>query len=369
MLFAALLALAMAIPAAAKEPLLRNFVSVRGDRLMEGDRPFRFISFNIPNLHLVEDNVGFAEANPWRLPDRFEIADALASVRQQGGQVVRTYVLSVARAQDPPGAPRHVLGPGKFNEEAFRTLDLVLQLANRAGVRIIVPFVDNWSWWGGRAEYAGFRGKPKDAFWTDRELIADFKQTIRFVVNRTNTLTGVRYRDDKAILCWETGNELQSPAAWTREIAAYIKTLDRNHPVMDGYHTTVLRDESLTIPEVDIVTTHHYPGGGKSFPELVRSNWKKAKGKKAYVVGEFGFVDTPEINATLDAVIQSGAAVRAGLEPQAPRPRRRLLLALRAFGRQSIQGLSLAGLHIGRRLRRNRHPGPVAAKGVCDSRP
>ena len=49
--------------------------------------------------------------------------------------------------------------PGKFNEDAFRTLDQVLDVANRTGVRLIIPFVDNWSWWGGRAEYAGFRGK------------------------------------------------------------------------------------------------------------------------------------------------------------------------------------------------------------------
>lgn len=308
LLGASLVLLATGVSAIGAESAFRDFITVRGDQLMEGDKPFRFISFNIPNLHLVEDNVGFTEQSPWRLPDRFEITDALTAVRQQGGQVVRSYVLSVVRKNDAPGVPRHVLGPGKFNEEAFRTLDLVLQVANETGVRVIVPFVDNWSWWGGRAEYAGFRGKPADAFWTDPQVITDFKETVRFMVGRTNTLTGVRYCDDKAILCWETGNELQSPPAWTREIAAFIKTLDRNHPVMDGYHTPVLREESLTIPEVDIVTTHHYPGGPKPFPELVRANWQKAKGKKPYIVGEFGFVDTPQVKATLDAVAQTGTA-------------------------------------------------------------
>jgi mannan endo-1,4-beta-mannosidase len=295
------------VPSAAPS-VLRDFVEVRGDQLVEGGRPFRFISFNIPNLHLVEDNVAFAEPNPWRLPDRFEITDALASVHQQGGTVVRSYVLSVVRTNDTPGAPRHVLGPGRFNEDAFRALDLVLQIANEQGVRVIVPFVDNWSWWGGIAEYAGFRGKPKEAFWTDPQIIDDFKATVRHLVTRKNTLTGVRYCDDKAILCWETGNELQSPAPWTREIAAFIKTLDHNHPVMDGYHTTELRPESLAMPEVDLVTTHHYPGGRKAFADLIRENWAKAKGKKPYVVGEFGFVDTAQMAAALDAVVETGTA-------------------------------------------------------------
>ena len=286
----------------------RHFVTARGDQLFDGDQPLRFLSFNIPNLHLVEDELPFGQSNAWRWPDRFEIADALESVRQAGGTVTRCYVLSVVRTNDPPGTPRHVLGPGRFNEEAFRALDLVMQVANEKGVRVIIPFVDNWSWWGGIAEYAGFRGRPKEEFWTDPQVMADFEATIRFLLNRRNTLTGVRYADDKAVLCWETGNELQSPPAWTRTIAAYVKRLDRQHLVMDGYHTTELRPESLAMPEIDIVTTHHYPGGRLSFPELVRANAALARGRKPYVVGEFGFVDTPDMVATMQAIQETGAA-------------------------------------------------------------
>jgi len=285
-----------------------EFISASGDQLMEGAKPFRFISWNIPNLQLIEDNVPFQETNPWRLPNRFELTDALATVRQLGGTVVRTYVLSVQRTNDTPDAPRHVLGPGKFNEDAFRSLDLALQIANEQGIRLIIPLVDNWTWQGGRAEYAGFRGKTKDDFWTDPQLISDFKETIRFVLLRTNTYTGARYCDDKAVLCWETGNELSSPASWTREIAAYIKSLDRNHLVMDGFNASELRPESLAMPEVDIVTTHHYPGGSKSFAQYIRENWEKGKGKKPYVVGEFGFVDTPRMEAAMKAIMDTGTA-------------------------------------------------------------
>jgi hypothetical protein len=195
-----------------------------------------------------------------------------------------------------------VLGPNQFNEEAFHALDLVLEIAKEQNVRLIVPLVDNWHWWGGRAEYAAWRGKTKDDFWTDPQVIADFKQTLRFVLTRTNTLTGVPYRNDPAILCWETGNELDSPAAWTREIAAYIKSLDPNHLVMDGFNATRLRPESLTMPEVDIVTTHHYPGGRESFAELITANAALAKGRKPYVVGEFGFVATQPMLEAITAL-------------------------------------------------------------------
>ncbi|MGA2181046.1 MAG: cellulase family glycosylhydrolase [Verrucomicrobiota bacterium] len=298
----------LAFATARAESVFRDFVTVRGDQLFEGEKPYRFISFNLPNLQMIEDNMPFTETNPWRLPDEFEIRDGLMTVRQMGGTVVRTYVLSVVRTNDPPGTPRHVLGPGQFNEEAFRELDLVLQVANEQGVRLIIPLVDNWKWQGGRAEYAAFRDKSKNDFWTDLQLIADFKETIRFVLMRTNTLTGVRYCDDKAILCWETGNELFSPVSWTREIAAYIKSLDTNHLVMDGLAAARLKPELLALPEVDIVTTHHYPNprSGSSFAELIRENWAVAKGKKPYVVGEFGFVSTAEMENTMKAIMDTG---------------------------------------------------------------
>jgi len=184
----------------------------------------------------------------------------------------------------------------------------VLAAANRTGVRLIIPFVDNWVWQGGRAEYAGFRGKTKDDFWTDPQLIADFEQTIHFILTRTNTITGVRYADDKAILCWETGNELYSPAAWTREIAHYIKSLDTNHLVMDGFNAATLRAESLEIPDVDIVTTHHYPGNKMSFAELIRANAAMARGKKPYIVGEFGFVSTAQMAEAMQAISDSSCS-------------------------------------------------------------
>jgi mannan endo-1,4-beta-mannosidase len=62
------------------------------------------------------------------------------------------------------------------------------------------------------------------------------------------------------------------------------------------------------MPEIDIVTTHHYPGGRKPFADLIRENWAKAKGKKPYVVGEFGFVDTAQMAAAIDAVLETGAS-------------------------------------------------------------
>lgn len=285
-----------------------QFITASGDRLLEGDNEYRFVSFNIPNLHYIEDHMPFTETNPWRLPNEFEIRDALLSIRQMGGQVARLYTLSVKSPNDGPEIPRHILGPGEFNEEAFIVLDKVLQVANKVGVRIIIPFVDNWVWWGGIAEYAAFRDKPPEDFWSDPQLIADFKKTIEFVVTRKNTFTGVPYSEDKAILAWETGNELESPMSWTSDIAAYIKSLDSNHLVIDGFHSNVLRDGSLQEPNIDVVTTHHYEKNPPLMVQHIQMNMTKARNTKPYFVGEFGFIDTEGVRQVLDTVIEEGVA-------------------------------------------------------------
>src|SRR3954454_5133105 len=95
----------------------KHFLTRRMDKLFDGDREFRFFSFNIPNLMVIEDAYEFTRPNPWRWPNDYDIDDALESVRQMGGQVVRTYVLSVDREGSDMGEGVHIRGPGEFNEE------------------------------------------------------------------------------------------------------------------------------------------------------------------------------------------------------------------------------------------------------------
>jgi len=279
-----------------------NYISTDKDKLMDGDKEFRFISYNIPNLHYIEDYLDFDQTNPWRLPDEFEIRDALETIKQMNGKVARMYVLSVRKKGESKKIIRHVEAPGVFNEDAFRTLDRVMQIANEVGVRVIIPFVDNWWWWGGPEEYAAFRNKTKDEFWTDPQLIADFKKTVEFMVNRRNTYTGKFYKEDKALFGWETGNELVCPFSWTAEIAAYVKSLDPNHLVIEGTHVQTLTEEAIDNPHIDVLTTHHYTNIDESIKNIMK-NKVLSKVKKPYYIGEFGLVSPENLKAIVDTVI------------------------------------------------------------------
>jgi mannan endo-1,4-beta-mannosidase len=294
------------IPADAAPPAFGDFITAKGTQLMEGNKPFRFISFNIPNLTYTEDDMEFEHLTNFRLPSAYELDDALATIQQMGGRVARTYVLSVRKPADPPTLPRHILAPDTLNESAMVVLDQLLETANRRGVRLIIPFIDQNSWWGGIEEFAGFRGKTSKEFFTDAQVKADYRNLVRLVLNRTNTRTGVRYMDDKAVLAWELGNELVAPKEWVAEMATYIKQIDLKHLVAESYFT------DPDNPGVDIVQDHLYQGDPVRMIEQVRSSCRRAAGRKVYMVGEFGFITTEGMRAVIDTII-SEDAIAGGL--------------------------------------------------------
>lgn len=292
----------------AERPWSGGFVRCAGTTLRDDAGPVRFVSFNVPNLLIVEDAFTWGGTPPWRWPDDFELTDAFRAVRQMGGTVARSYVITVRRDDSDMGPFVHVTAPGSFNEEAFVAMDRMLAAAAREGVRVIIPLVDNWKWQGGAPQYAAFRGKPPEAFWTDREVIDDFRGTIRHILRRRNTLTGTVYADDPAIFGWETGNELDAPPDWTREIARTIHDLDPNHLVIDGNSLHGVPEASLAMPEIDVVTTHHYPGAGVDMTADVARAIAVTADRKAFFVGEAGFVPLEEIRGVVDRVSDSAAA-------------------------------------------------------------
>jgi len=288
-----------------------HFITVSGSKLMDGEEEFRFISFNVPTLLYVEDEMAFHQANPYGLPTEYELRDLYRSINQLGGRVVRAYTIPVRNTNFPPEAVTYVEGPGQFNEEAFRTLDMAIALAAEHRIRLVIPLLNNWEWMGGRPNYAAFRGKTKDEFWTDSQLIEDFKLTVKHVLTRVNTVNGIPYKDDPTILAWETGNELQNPPEWAIEICRYMKSLDSNHLIIDGFHaihddraSIWVQQYSIDEQAIDIINTHHYEKTGSSTVRNIKKTLEIVGGKKPVFVGEFGFIGTPGIEEILDYMIQ-----------------------------------------------------------------
>lgn len=293
------LLICIAVPA---EPL-SNFITRRNDTLFNGNSPYRFISFNIPNLHLLEDNFTFDDTNNWALPTLFEIHDAFRSVNQAGGTVIRQYCLRIQKQKTPLEGPKHLTAHRTYNENALLVMDTILSLANFYGIRIIIPFIEGPPWWGSKKAFAQLNAAS--ARFESRGVRDDYKHLVATLCLRRNTVTGISYKDDPAILCWETGNEMSSSASWLHEMAAYIKEIDPNHLLMDGNYG--VRSCALDDPNIDIVSNHFY----KTPPWMIEHDLKKTGHRKAYLVGEWGWTleRTREILQRTLSTSTSGALI------------------------------------------------------------
>lgn len=92
-------------------------------------------------------------------------------------------------------------------------MDHALDVARSLGIRVIIPFVDQWTWHGGIQQYSKFRGWEGDdcdlikAFFTDMQIRDDFKRMIRLLLERENSINGIKYKDDPTILAWEVSDK------------------------------------------------------------------------------------------------------------------------------------------------------------------
>ncbi|KAI8826645.1 glycoside hydrolase superfamily [Fimicolochytrium jonesii] len=265
-----------------------QFVTRNGAELYDPTTktPLRWVSFNTPTLHFIDDP-------SFLVPTTYEQEDLARSVSLLGGRVVRLYTLGVQGRGDAawdkgnfPGPMKHVIkrrtkstAPAgqlfELNEIVMRGLDNAVAAAERSGIRIIFPFLDNWEWWGGYPQFTYLinDSAAPATFFTDPTIITNYKTLIRLVLTRNNTITGRLYSDEPAILAWETGNELEYnngrvPTSWTSDIAAHIKSIDKNHLVADGSWKHGWDDSALADPNIDLYSNHYYP----QF-ELPKSEW------------------------------------------------------------------------------------------------
>jgi len=98
----------------------------------------------------------------------------------------------------------------------IQMVDTALDVARSLGIRVIIPFVDQWTWHGGIEQYSKFRGYTGDScalvddFFESDQIRTDFKSMIHKLINRVNTINGIRYKDDPTILAWEVRDAILS---------------------------------------------------------------------------------------------------------------------------------------------------------------
>lgn len=306
-----------------------HFTRVVDGRFVIGDAPFAFLGANVAVTHSA--------------PHRASLEAALDAVVADGGTVVRVWALGEAPLDAPAWRREYAMrvGPEGWVEESFVHLDRVLVEARRRGLRVVVVLANRWGDYGGFSELARWAGMPPrdrdlspaelDAFLACARCDALFDAHLRRVLGRTNSVSGVAYRDDPTVLAWELVNEVTATTtagehallAWVDRHARTVRALAPRHLVSAGHlGWRTLRDRSVwravhALPSIDFADLHAYPRRDprvRSLRDLyawidARAADARALGKPL-VIGELGFsLSEPESARWLDAFLQRARRV------------------------------------------------------------
>ena len=272
---------------AAAAPSASAFVQRDGTGLVLAGRPFRFAGPNLYWLGLDENVGGVDPATKGTVdyPTYFRITDGLTTAKAMGATAVRAHTLGVST-----GNPKSVEPSlGRFNPQAFDSIDYAVAEAHRLGLKLIIPLTDNWQYYhGSRFDFLRWLGlstaNDGALFYTDPDARAAYQRYVRHVLDHRNPLTGLRLADDPTIMAWELGNELNGMTPdWVQANASYVKKLAPHQLVAAGKQSGV-DPAVLAASAVDISDSHYYPPTAAGISADAKT---VTDAGKAYLAGEF----------------------------------------------------------------------------------
>jgi mannan endo-1,4-beta-mannosidase len=261
------------------------FMRRDGMRLLLDDEPYRFVGANIWYAAYLGADADYG--------DRGRLVRELGRLHALGVSNVRI----LASAEEGP--LKNSIKPGfrskeQWNEPLLEGLDYCLAEVAKLGMKAVLYLSNFWEWSGGFGTYLWYAtGQYLDmadpahpwpefpdhnaGFYRSPAAVAMFHDHVRKVVSRTNSVTGIAYRDDPTIMSWQLCNEPRAgeteqvleqtlPAYydWINGSARLIRSLDPNHLVSLGHEGTIATRDREDIyaeahSQIDYLTAHIWP--------------------------------------------------------------------------------------------------------------
>ncbi len=260
-----------------------NFVTTHDGKFYRGESEYKFIGANFwYGAVLASEGQG---GNRERLQKELDLMQevGITNVRVlasgEGTDTVASHVVPVLQPE-----------PGVYNDTILRGLDYLLAELEKREMTAVLFLNNSWEWSGGYGAYLEWAGCGPVPDWSDWNVAQAYhcqfvkndkakemaENHVRFIVSRTNTITGKPYSESPAIMAWELANEPRAFARdsltkacfaeWIESQAKLIKSLDSNHLVTTGSEGIVGCEEDPELfrqihafPEIDYVCIHIWP--------------------------------------------------------------------------------------------------------------
>lgn len=228
------------------------FVKVDGIDFKLGKDKYVFQGFNAYQM--------LEAAADWGPVGRLMVKDIFKQAKENGLTVMRTFAFAGRLKQNAL-----MTGPGEYNDKMLEALDFVMDEASKQDIRVVLVLDSYWNTAfdkdethaNGIHKYLQWIKEAKNVtlepndFYTNAETRKMYKDHVKFMLNRKNTVNGRVYKNDPAILsynimneprCEECGKDLQK---WIDEMAAYVRSIDKNHMITvgeDGFYSSEFSD-------------------------------------------------------------------------------------------------------------------------------
>lgn len=257
------------------EPAETNsqFVTVENNKFLRNGEPYYIIGTNF----WYGGYLGSAGA----VGDRERLIKELDLLKQTGINNLR--VLAVSESSELMRAVRPAIlkAPGEYDETLLAGMDFLLDEMAKRDMTAVLYLNNFWQWSGGMSQYVSwFTGKPvfdpdvtnewnpfmenSATFYRIEEAQKLYRDVIKAIITRTNTINGKRYSEDPTIMSWQLANEprpgsdaegrphFEAFKNWIHETSKYISELAPNQLVSTGNEGAM-----GTLGDIDLFVESH----------------------------------------------------------------------------------------------------------------
>ena len=291
-----------------------GFIRRSGIGFTRGGDPYRFVGANAWYLAWLGADAQYGD----RARLRREL-DRLKAIGVTNLRIMASGEEGPVRNSIQPG---FVNAAGEHNAALLEGLDHAMAEIGKRGMTAVLCLTNFWEWSGGMMNRLAWAtgewtdmndpARPWPAFpdavsrfYSSEQAKAGYYDWVRTVVSRVNSVTGVPYAEDPAIMAWQHANEPRPGGTddaidaalphyfdWIDTTAALIRELDPNHLVSLGHEGTMGANgrEDVVVrahANVDYMTAHIWPlNWGWVDGKDLEGTWPEGKKKvEDYIAG------------------------------------------------------------------------------------
>lgn len=157
---------------------------------------------------------------------------------------------------------------GKYNNDIWEGLDTFLNEMRKRNMKAVVTLNNFWEWSGGFGQLREWNGLNRfdsypNGFYGDNESVQYYLDFVALIIERRNSVNGLKYNEDATIMSWQLANEPRAGNCqvwkdWVNKTSTMIKALAPKQLVSIGNEGSITScsSDGNSVKNIDYITFH-----------------------------------------------------------------------------------------------------------------